>query len=316
MRQPSSKTSHGSRPASKGSRMSLQAASDPLVTVVIPTYNRAGLVVRAVRSALESGSDDARVIVVDDASTDDTLQRLADVEDDRLQVLTQTRGGAPVARNRGAAAADTPWLLFLDSDDELLRDGLGHLTCCLVPDVGLASGDQLRKHRDGSVTRAGPWDLSFLSPGATALLGSGTYAVSTQLFLAVGGFDADLASAQHTDLAFRLVPKMSEQGLRILHLAKPIAVHHIGSPLSIRKDQRAVLQGTEALIQRHLALLKAKPRVLADYHGVAGVAASRSKEPARARRHFAAAVRYQPTSLKRWMRFMISCLPFGSRLWR
>ena len=296
--------------------MSPHATIESGITVVIPTYNRASLVVRAVNSALESGDRTTRAIVVDDGSTDDTLQRLVDPGDERMRVLSQTRKGAPAARNRGAAEADTPWLLFLDSDDELLASGLRELASRLSPEAGLVSGDQLRRHLDGSTTRAGAWDLSFVSAGAAALLGSGTYIVARDLFLELGGFDTTLRSAQHTDLAFRLIPLLADHGRHIEHVPEPIAVHHIGSPLSIRKDQRAVLDGTEGLLERHRGLLEATPRVLADYHGVAGVAASRCQEPARARRHFVAAVRCQPTSLKRWMRMIVSSVPLGSRFWR
>jgi len=89
--------------------------------IVIPTYNRAELVVEAVESALAQ-TIPCRVVVVDDGSTDDTLERLASFGD-RIQVLRRRNAERGAARNAGARAADDVELLcFLDADD-VLRPG-------------------------------------------------------------------------------------------------------------------------------------------------------------------------------------------------
>lgn len=92
------------------------------VSVVVISYNDAGHVVTAVKSALAQGEEIGEVIVVDDASTDGTAQALAAFEDDpRVRVLRRTTnsGGCGTPRNDGIAAASFPFLLFLDSDDVL-----------------------------------------------------------------------------------------------------------------------------------------------------------------------------------------------------
>ncbi len=87
------------------------------VSVVIPTYNRAHLIVRAVRSVLENIQDGDEVIVVDDASTDNTAEILAPFLD-RIRYLPMPHGGAGKTRNAGIRAARNPLVAFLDSDDE------------------------------------------------------------------------------------------------------------------------------------------------------------------------------------------------------
>ena len=87
------------------------------VSVVIPTYNRARLVARAVRSVLRQLEAGDEVIVVDDGSTDDTPSAIA-AFGDRVRYLRVVNSGPGAARNRGISAAANPLVAFLDSDDE------------------------------------------------------------------------------------------------------------------------------------------------------------------------------------------------------
>jgi GT2 family glycosyltransferase len=100
----------------------------PVFSVVIPTHNRAWLVIRAIDSALASeGSVALEVIVVDDASTDATPQVLHEryVDEHRVSVLRSSVNEGPSgARNRGFAEASGTYVLFLDSDDTLLPHAL------------------------------------------------------------------------------------------------------------------------------------------------------------------------------------------------
>src|SRR5262245_51722410 len=93
----------------------------PKVTVVIPVFNRAQAVQRAVASVLAQTCQDFEIIVVDDGSTDSTPAVVAALSDPRLTLIRHERNrGGSAARNTGYRAGSAPFVAFLDSDDEWL----------------------------------------------------------------------------------------------------------------------------------------------------------------------------------------------------
>ncbi len=86
------------------------------VSVIIPTYNRATLVTRAIRSVLDQEEPADEIIVIDDGSTDETSQVLKTFGD-AIRLVRRKNGGVSAARNSGIAQARYPWIAFLDSDD-------------------------------------------------------------------------------------------------------------------------------------------------------------------------------------------------------
>jgi len=93
----------------------------PLVSVVIPTYLRPELVLRALRSALEQTVREIEVIVVVDGRDAETTASLASIDDSRFSVVLPERHlGQTGAKNMAVGLAQAPWVAFLDDDDEWL----------------------------------------------------------------------------------------------------------------------------------------------------------------------------------------------------
>jgi glycosyltransferase involved in cell wall biosynthesis len=145
------------------------------VSVVVPTYNRAHLVGRAVESVLAALAPGDELIVVDDGSTDATEQSLEPYAG-RIRYVRQTHAGAGRARNRGIEEATHPLLAFLDSDDEWMPGGLtlGRRLLEARPDV-LFSFTDFAVHRPQGDRRRNlafwhkdprSWD-EILGPGVT-----------------------------------------------------------------------------------------------------------------------------------------------------
>lgn len=100
-------------------------------SIVIPCYNYAGVVERALDSALAQAGDDFEVLVINDGSTDhshDVLESYAARHDGApLHIVHQANAGLSAVRNRGAALAAGEYLIYLDADDELMPDALAQL---------------------------------------------------------------------------------------------------------------------------------------------------------------------------------------------
>ena len=93
----------------------------PTVSVIVPTFGRAELACRAVRSVLAQTLTDLQVIVVVDGDDPETLRQLSLLSDDRVSAIRHTeRRGAGRARNTGVDHATAIWVAFLDDDDEWL----------------------------------------------------------------------------------------------------------------------------------------------------------------------------------------------------
>jgi glycosyltransferase involved in cell wall biosynthesis len=111
----------------------------PLFSVIIPTYNRARKVVRAVQSVMAQTFDDYEIWVIDDGSTDDTYGALSCLKDGRINYVCQSNSGVAIARNTGIARARGKYIAFLDSDDRWYPTKLERAARAIHahPDVGL-----------------------------------------------------------------------------------------------------------------------------------------------------------------------------------
>lgn len=120
--------------------------SQPLVSVIIPLYNRKHLVSRCVKSVCNQTYPHLEIIVVDDGSTDNPDEVLAELtKDTRVKVLRKPNGGVSSARNMGIEAATGEYLQFVDSDDILLPHAieteLGEMECSHVDCVAFGLVD-------------------------------------------------------------------------------------------------------------------------------------------------------------------------------
>ena len=108
----------------------------PSISVVIPTYNTAGLLRQAIDSALAQTLPSAEIIVIDDGSIDDTSDVVASYGD-RVRYVQQANAGVSAARNRGLRLASSEFVAFLDSDDVWHPRKLELQAAPLAADAGL-----------------------------------------------------------------------------------------------------------------------------------------------------------------------------------
>lgn len=95
----------------------------PQVSIIIPTYNRASFVTKAIDSVLNQTFKDYEILVIDDGSTDDT-RKVLEPYANRIRYVYHENSGVSAARNAGIKEAQGEWVAFLDSDDEWAKDYL------------------------------------------------------------------------------------------------------------------------------------------------------------------------------------------------
>lgn len=187
-------------------------ARTPLLSVVIPSYNRGHAIGACIASVLAQTLEDFEIVVVDDASTDDTRERVAAFADPRVRYIAhdRNRGGA-AARNTGVRASTGDFIAFLDSDDSWAPRKLERQIALLGergPEYGLAYTWFIG--RDGEGREVSRSDHSLDGSVTDALLVAnrvGTFSsivVRRDVFERVGGLDEKLRSCQDWDLSIRL----------------------------------------------------------------------------------------------------------------
>lgn len=100
-----------------------------MISIVLPTYNRAAILPRAVDSVMQQSLSDWELIIVDDGSTDETARYLAGLEDPRVSLFSHPYNrGVAAAKNTGLDHVRGEWFTTFDSDDEMMPDALAVMT--------------------------------------------------------------------------------------------------------------------------------------------------------------------------------------------
>ena len=183
----------------------------PQVSVVIPTRNRGEFLPAAINSVLMQRFSDFEVVVVDDGGARDSTAAVENCSDPRVRLVRhqQRRGGA-AARNTGIAATHSPYVAFLDDDDEWYPDKLRlqvELLQSRPAHVGvvytgydIVAGDKIC--RQIVPVQSGNLSAALLSENLVG--GTSSVMVRREFLAAAGGFDESLPSFQDYDLWLRL----------------------------------------------------------------------------------------------------------------
>jgi glycosyltransferase involved in cell wall biosynthesis len=180
-----------------------------LVSVIIPTYNRANTIRKAIESALFQTYRNCEIIVIDDGSTDETENIVFSINDNRLLYHKIVNSGANVARNTGLKKAKGEYIAFLDSDDEWLPDKISkQMELIMLHDVDVVySGFVCINEKGESLRNVYPVEYQnfFVELIVSNYIGTlSTLIVKKSCLLEVGGFDESLPSCQDWDLYIRL----------------------------------------------------------------------------------------------------------------
>ncbi|MDP4536911.1 glycosyltransferase family A protein [Alkalimonas collagenimarina] len=180
------------------------------VTLYMPTHNRAVMLQRALESALAQTYPDVEVIVVDDGSSDNTPQVLADYQSryPQLKVLRQPQAkGACAARNEALAIASGEFITGMDDDDELLPEHITELHRAFRPELAFVSASLLEDNGQQRFARRLDLGVHQLSDVLHYNKFTNQVFTLTERLRAVGGFDENFPAFQDYDTWVRLMER-------------------------------------------------------------------------------------------------------------
>ncbi len=190
-------------------------AHTPLITVVIPTYNRMPYIIEAIDSVIAQTYSNWELFVVDDGSMDETVTAVNAIHDSRVNLIQlKHEGGIGALRNTGAQKGRGEWICFLDSDDTWTSNKLelqlkalqqSQLECCYGNFELMNEKGQTIPVRSGKFI---PFSGSIIKEVLTtkAAISTGALMLSRELFNKVGGFNTDpgLMDRDDYELVLRL----------------------------------------------------------------------------------------------------------------
>jgi len=219
---------------------SFDDADPPLVSVVIPTYNRAASVVEAIDSTLAQTYPAMEIIVVDDGSTDDTRE-VVPRRYPQVRYFHQENGGVATARNFGIREARGEFVAFLDSDDLWLPGKTEKQVACFkqYPDVGLVYTDAdffddtgparvLRSRTSKAEFSTGDMVVNLFTRFS---LHTPTVMMRKAVFETVGYFDEELRAVNDDNLWIRVAVRYPLRLIAepLVHVRR-VPGHHIAYP--------------------------------------------------------------------------------------
>lgn len=292
-----------------------------LVSVIIPTYNRADLVREAIQSVLDQTYQNFEIIVVDDGSTDGTEQVLAPYKDRIIYIYQENQGGA-AARNTGIKVAKGEYIAFLDSDDLWFPQKLEKQVEILDKnqDISVVYSNIIKIDENNKIIGRGSKDNRFLSgyifrevllrKAACAFLQ--TLLVRKICFEEIGYFDEKLKKAHDRDMILRLAQKYKMYGIkeplakfRIHNLTPRLAT--IGAGVIEHYDFRVL----DKLFSRNGINLneRLKKRIISNCYLKAGLGYLRKENNyAAARNRFWLSIYNNPCQLKTYMYFLATLM--------
>jgi glycosyltransferase involved in cell wall biosynthesis len=290
--------------------------NQPTVSIILPTYNRAHLISRAIDSILRQSYTNFELIVIDDASEDGTGEVVRSFEDTRLKYvrLSENRGG-PAARNVGIGIARGEYVAFQDSDDEWLPSKLALQVDAIrraSPRAGVVYTSFLRVDGENEeivryrrvAKRNGDINIDLLRRNFVT---TASILVRKECLLNVGSFDEKLPRLQDWELVIRL-----SKDYEFVYIDEPLLVAHL-SVDSISRDARAVTKALELILEKHYEDFK-RAGVLADHHYTLSRLMFSNRQYREGLHHLAEGVRRNPWNLK-FLASMMTLLPLGQRLY-
>lgn len=283
------------------------------VSVVLPTYNRAGIIHNSIKSVLNQTVKDYEIIIVDDCSTDNTLEVINRFNDKRIKYIRhKKRKGGSAARNTGIKCSNTEYIAFLDSDDEWFPTKLEKQINKFdysSKDIGLLYTWLIHYGKDGNpLFTSKPNEKGNLLRKLLIknIIGSASSVmVRKNVFASIGGFDESLPARQDMDLWVRI-----SQNFLIDVVPEILAkISRQNKYERISSNKIKLLTAREQFYQKYKKLLRKENLTYFYLCNLGQFYREYFEDQKKLRSYFIKAIKSKPISLRPYVLFLSSFLP-------
>ena len=226
-----------------------------LISVIIPTYNRANTIARAINSVLAQSYNNIEIIIVDDASTDDTFKIIQTFKDSRIVYIKNEKNlGPSISRNKGALAARGEIIAFQDSDDEWLDNKLQMQIEKMRnnPEFAMVycpfmcfDKELIRQFPDKDIPICELEGNIYMSLLKYNKIGTPTILVKKEIFEIVGGFDENMYALEDWDFAIKI-----SQNYKIGYVSTPL-VNAYHSTNGVNSNNYNLANGINIILKKN-----------------------------------------------------------------
>lgn len=226
----------------------------PLISIIIPAYNAESFISDAIRSVLAQDEQRYEILVIDDGSTDKTIEVVHAITDQRLRLLQQSSNqGASAARNRGLKEARGEYLAFLDADDSWSPYFLSTMLAAIQQPLAMVYCDDYRTSFAETIHWQAPEPLPIIEKTMADIFAHPYMATGALLFrrdvlAKVMGFNTELQTAEDIDFVLRIAEHYRIGYLPQALMQVRVRSGSLGNHAGAYRDNLDVIQ---SFFQRH-----------------------------------------------------------------
>lgn len=281
----------------------------PLISIIIPVFNRANFVKNTICTIFKQRFRDYELIIVDDGSTDD-LERVlsSEISTKQLIYVFQENQGVSSARNMGTFLAKGKYLVFLDSDDLVTENWLFDYENAIKtsdPDIIYCG---INRFRDNILVDYTDPTNPYKDGKSFGNVIPGSFCIKKTFFEIIGRYDEQITYGENTELGFRI--KIANPTISFIN--QPNLIYNLYEN-SHGKNLRNKMNSIIYSINKHPQLFNENKDMKSRFLSIAGVAAVSIKENIRARKYFWEAWKLSPFNIIMLLRLLFSLSHFMSR---
>jgi len=283
-------------------------------SVIIPTYNREKLLSEILDFVINQTYSKFEIIIIDDGSTDNTYENLKSKIHlhNYINYYRQENRGVSSARNLGAKKSIGNYLIFLDSDDILIKDALMNFKNSINNDEDIIHADMAKKIKDSEKIEIIKARNPYGNGKGNGIYIPGAFCIKKIFFEKIGGYDENIKYGENTELKFRIDTENPKRS----YTNKPSIIYK-DTPFGESKNLINLINANKYVLQKHKIFFAKHRKVKQLYYQNTAIAQVKSHRYKDAKKSIVTAWLSNQRNSKTFLRMLIIQIPFlAKKIWK